>query len=154
MTIYVVCGPPGSGKTTWVGERKRWGDVVVDMDAMFAAATGLPWYEKPEALVKLVLELQETALRWIERNPERFVNAWVITGGARRAARERLARRLDAEVVVMEISPDECLRRIAADPRRAGQAQAWGPLVHRWWSEYERGGAMVVGERAAQAGEQ
>lgn len=140
---YIVCGPPGSGKTSWVERRRKWGDVVVDMDALFSAVTGLPWYEKPESLVKLVLELQEATLRWLERNPERFVNAFVITGGARRGARERLAGRLDGEVVVMETAPDECLRRIAADPRRAEKAQAWGPLVYRWWSEYERGGAVV-----------
>lgn len=137
---YVVCGPPGSGKTTWVTNRQRWGDVVVDMDELFVAVTGLPWYEKPEALVKLVLELQETALRWIERNPARFVNAWVITGGAKAAGRARLAGRLQAKVVVLETPPDECLRRIAADTRRAEKMERWSPLVYKWWREYERGG--------------
>lgn len=136
---YIVCGPPGGGKTTWVGERRRWGDVVVDMDALFAAATGLEWYEKPEALVKLVLEMQETMLRWIERNPGRFTNAWIITGGQRLASRMRLASRLGAEIVVLETPPDECLRRIAADPRRAGRMEGWRPLVYKWWREYERG---------------
>lgn len=137
---YVICGPAGAGKTTWVRERARWGDVVVDMDALFAAATGLPWYEKPESLVKLVLEMQETMLRWIERNPGRFANAWVITGGAKLAQRTRLAKRLDGKIVVMERPPDECLRRIAADERREGKMELWRPVVYRWWAEYERGG--------------
>lgn len=135
---YVVCGPPGGGKTTWVKGQKRWGDVVVDMDALFAAVTGLPWYEKPEALVPLALELQETALRWIERNPGRFMNAWVITGGAKLAGRKRLRKRLGAEVVMLATPPDECLRRIAADPRRAEEMERWMPLVHKWWQEYEK----------------
>lgn len=135
---YIVCGPPGSGKTTWANQRKRWGDVVVDIDTLFEAVTGLPWYEKPDALVPLVLELQEAALKWIARNPERFMNAFVITGGARKAQRERLAERLEAEVIVLDVSPDECLRRIAADPRRGDKAQSWGPLVYKWWREYEK----------------
>lgn len=147
---YVVCGPPGAGKTTWVMARAKWGDVVLDVDALFVAVTGLRPYEKPEALLKLVLELQETTLRWIERNPGRFVNAWVIAGGAKVSQRARLARRLgvtEAEgVIVLETSPDECLRRIAADPRRAEEMQGWAPLVHKWWSEYERGAGVRIRE--------
>lgn len=146
---YIVCGPPASGKTTWVEGRKRWGDVVVDVDALFAAVTGLPWYEKPEGLVKLVLDVQDGILRWVERNPGRFMNAWVITGGPKAAQRQRLAARLDATVVVLEASPDECLRRIAADPRRGSAVvEQWRPLVLKWWREYERvnGELRVVAE--------
>lgn len=137
---YVVCGPPGSGKTTWVRERMRWGDVVVDVDALFAAVTGLPWYEKPDALVPLVLELAESAVAWMRTNSDRYVNGFVITGGATRRERERWASRVVvAELVMLAVPPDECLRRIAADPRRGtGTVEGWREIVERWWREYER----------------
>ena len=32
--IRLVCGPPGAGKTTFVGERRSDGDLVVDLDAI------------------------------------------------------------------------------------------------------------------------
>lgn len=37
MTLYVVTGPPASGKTTWVAERAKYGDVVIDYDDIVAA---------------------------------------------------------------------------------------------------------------------
>lgn len=121
---------------------------MVDLDALFAAVTGLPWYEKPEALMPLMLELREHLLRLVERHEGRFMNAWVIAGAPTRAERERLRARLDGRVVILETDPGECLRRIAADPRRAGQVEGWRPLVAKWWGEYERGGSeeRVVGQ--------
>lgn len=44
MTRFVICGPPGSGKTTWVRERARPGDLVWDFDdvAAVVANCGAP----------------------------------------------------------------------------------------------------------------
>ncbi|WP_084963738.1 AAA family ATPase [Thermoactinospora rubra] len=37
--LYVITGPPAAGKTTWVRERAKPGDVVIDYDAIAAALT-------------------------------------------------------------------------------------------------------------------
>lgn len=37
--LYVITGPPCSGKSTWVRERAKPGDVVVDMDRLALAIT-------------------------------------------------------------------------------------------------------------------
>jgi hypothetical protein len=34
MAFYVVYGPPAAGKTTWVAERAKDGDLVIDIDAL------------------------------------------------------------------------------------------------------------------------
>lgn len=39
MALYVITGPPAAGKTTWVAERAKVGDVVVDMDRIAQALT-------------------------------------------------------------------------------------------------------------------
>ena len=39
--VTVVCGPPGSGKSTHVDGHKQPGDLVVDIDALYVALTGL-----------------------------------------------------------------------------------------------------------------
>ena len=36
----VITGPPGSGKTTWVKENMKDGDIVLDLDAIKAALLG------------------------------------------------------------------------------------------------------------------
>jgi hypothetical protein len=39
MSLTVVIGPPASGKSTWVKERARVGDVVIDFDRLACALT-------------------------------------------------------------------------------------------------------------------
>lgn len=39
MTLYLITGPPCSGKSTWVRERAKTGDIVVDLDRLALAIT-------------------------------------------------------------------------------------------------------------------
>lgn len=39
MTLYVVTGPPCAGKSTWVRQRAKVGDIVVDLDRIALALT-------------------------------------------------------------------------------------------------------------------
>lgn len=39
MALWLVTGPPASGKTTWVRQRARPGDIVIDLDAIASALT-------------------------------------------------------------------------------------------------------------------
>ena len=49
------------------------------------------------------------------------------------------------KLVVIETSPNECLKRIQADPNRNTDIQYWKPLVEQWWNEYSRPeGAIIV----------
>lgn len=38
--VHIICGPPGSGKTTFVQKHMQPGDLILDMDAIVAALTG------------------------------------------------------------------------------------------------------------------
>lgn len=135
--VVIVCGPPGSGKTRYVRERARRGDLIVDLDALFVALSGLPWYEKPDELLPYAAAARDAVIDRLQRGGLR--QAWIIMGGAKRAQREALAARLHATVVMLDVAPDECLRRIQQDERRADRWRAWEPLVRDWWREYEQG---------------
>ncbi|HHV61139.1 MAG TPA: AAA family ATPase [Firmicutes bacterium] len=134
--VTLVCGPPGSGKTSYVREHARRGDLILDLDAIFMAISGLPWYDKPEELLPFAAEARDAILRRLER-PSNVRRAWVIMSGAKRQERESLRQRLRAKVVMLDVPADECMRRIKQDERRAHQVEEWRGLVERWWREYE-----------------
>ena len=138
--IYIICGPPGSGKTTFVKKHAKYGDLIVDVDAIFHALTGLPWYEKPQPLLPLVLSVRDFVVGRIKYHvyKKAFYNAWVITGGASLEYRNRLAMSLEpAQVYVLEVPPGECIRRIFNDERRKEHWERWQDLVYKWWREYK-----------------
>lgn len=127
--MTVVCGPPGAGKTTWVRAQRGRGDLVVDVDALFAALTLRERYDKPDALLPAVLDVRDYVI-------ERLWPAWVISTNASWRYRQYMRTEFGARVVVLETPAEECLRRIAADPGREGRAD-WPLLVETWWQSYE-----------------
>jgi len=133
---YIICGLSGAGRTTYCREKASYGDLILDVDMLFHAISGLPVYEKPESLLDLVLHLRDTTIDYISPDDNPFYNAWIITGGSNLKQRLDLRERLDATVIVLEVSPTECMRRIANDPRRADKVALWQDLVYRWWDDY------------------
>ena len=47
----IIAGSVGSGKTTWVQERKTWGDLVLDTDMIWTALMGGEHYPQPVQLL-------------------------------------------------------------------------------------------------------
>ena len=135
-SVIVVAGAPGSGKTTFVRERMKEGDLVVDLDAITAALNLGQWYEKTPGVFHVALDVRDFLLRRILQ-PSEIRTAWVITSEADAAERADLAERLKAvRVIVLETSAGECIRRITADPRRSQLSAQWGAIVQQWWSTY------------------
>jgi len=138
--MIVVVGAPGSGKTTYVRERIRRGELVADVDLLFSALTMRPLYDKPEGLVGAVLSVRDHVI-------ENLRPAWVISSDASREFRERMREVYEARVVVLETPADESVRRLLADPRRDEETD-WPGLVAKWWGAYEPDGRdeIVTGD--------
>jgi predicted kinase len=130
-TVTVVCGPPGAGKTTYVLSRAKRGDLIVDLDRIFEAVSGLPLYDKPDALAPFVWQARDAILDRLSR-PSDITNAWIITSGARRKDRAALAARLRAEIVVLDTAAEECKRRLVDRPA----TRPWNTLIEQWWADY------------------
>ena len=134
--VFVVYGPPLSGKSTFVEEHKGRNDLVVDMDRLFAAVTMLPEYDKPDILLPNVRGIYNLLADNIKTRHGRWHSAWVITGGADRYRREGLARDLGAELVFCDVSKDECFRRLELDEGRLFRQVEWRGFIERWFRDY------------------
>lgn len=127
--MRVVVGPPGAGKSTYVRQAMKYGEMVVDVDELFRALTMRPMWEKPPQLISAVLTVRDYLI-------DSFEPAWVISSNATRDYREKMREAYGAEVIVLETPAAVCLERIAADGR-PDAGNMWEELVTRWWEAYE-----------------
>lgn len=123
-TITIITGPPCSGKTTYVRDTRRPGDIVIDLDALFAALTYSPEHQHEDAALNEVLRLRDVLLANLKPP------AWIIDTGLR-ARRAELQRMFPtARTITMNTPRETCLDRAAQRPRPAHTAQ----LIEQWFA--------------------
>jgi len=134
--VFVVYGPPMSGKSTFVAESISPGDIVIDYDRLFAALSLLDNYDKPNELLPNVRAVHSLLLDNIKTRYGKWDNAWIIGGYADKYKREKLADDLGAELIYMEIIRDECLKRLKSDCRRSKREAEWTGYINKWFESY------------------
>lgn len=134
--VFLVYGPPMSGKTTFVNENMQRGDIVVDMDRLYAAITGLPEYDKPDNLLPIIRGIHNVLIDNIKTRYGKWHNAWVIGGYADKYKRERLANDIGAEIIFCDVSKQECLNRLKVDAGRQYRQDEWEGYIDKWFESY------------------
>jgi shikimate kinase len=137
--VYLVYGSPCSGKTTFVDSIKGNSDIVVDMDLIWQCITGgREKYFKPNALKTNAFIVRDCLLDMVKTRAGKWENAYVLTGGALKGDRERLAASLGAEYIFIDTPREICLERLASDPQRTDeQKREWIVYIDKWWEEYQ-----------------
>ena len=136
--VWIVYGPPLSGKTTFVRNNKDRNDLVVDMDQLYKAITLLPDYDKPDILLTNIRAIYNTLIDNIKTRYGKWHSAWVVMGGADRYKRERMADELGAELIFCDVSMEECLRRLSVDEGRKYRQDEWREYIEKWFREYTK----------------
>lgn len=132
--VYIVYGPPMSGKTTYVQEQLGRGDIVVCIDSLYRAIGMLPEHDKPNSLLPIVRGVYNQLLDNVKTRYGKWDNAYVISGLAEKYKREKLAADLGGELIFCNIDKDECLRRLSVDPR--GKPGEWENYIEKWFQQY------------------
>lgn len=135
--VFIICGAPGSGKTTYASQHHQPGDLIVDMDTIVAALTGdetaHPDYEN---ILDVAIAVRNTLYNIIENGTGDWKRAFVITSSMDDGAVIALAKQLHATVHYMETTKDECKRRIANDKTRQDKELFYN-LVDEWFKNHE-----------------
>jgi hypothetical protein len=134
--VFFVYGPPLSGKTMYVQQNKSHQDIVVDINVLFSAVTGLPEYDKPDALLPIVRQVQRQLLDHVRTRFGKWHNAWIVGGYADKYQREQVIANTGAEPVYMDATMDECLARLRTDSRLVYRQSEYEDYIRKWFEQY------------------
>lgn len=129
--VTLVYGPPCGGKTTWVAERSRPGDVVLDFDDIARQyGSKRQWRHDPAIAAQA-----ESVMRHRMRELKNFDGvAFIIRAAptlAQRAEIDGMVGLTDAVACVPSVGA--CLARARRDRRPEGTVGA----IRRWFAAYE-----------------
>jgi hypothetical protein len=118
-------------------------DIVVDFDLISSAINvGSDVHMRPASHIDFAMAAYEAIIDTLKDKPD--VRAWVIKSLPSSRQRRELADRIKAnKVVVFEVSPSECVNRLARDSGRAWQANLMAPIISRWWDDYDKADGEV-----------
>ena len=78
--VYIIYGQPLSGKTSYVSSVAAAGDLILDIDNIWQAISGLNRYKKPAALNQNVFAVRDLLLDQIKTRRGKWMHAYVIGG--------------------------------------------------------------------------
>lgn len=134
--VYIVYGPPLSGKSSHVSANSTYGDLIVDYDLLFEAVSGMPRYVKPNELLPNVNAIRALMLDQIKTRYGKWLNAWVIGGFSDKYKRDKLAQDLGAELIFINTDKSTCLERLKLDPLRRDRYAEWKKYIEEWFLDY------------------
>ena len=146
MRVVLVAGPPCAGKTTYVREHIRSGDLVLDRDRLEEALTETPGV-LDEAIGQFVASafyavLKKNRVRSLLTFGDADRTLWVQECAPRRETRRRYLQMNGptTEVVVLDTPKEVCevraRERFGVDDERL---EVYMDAIRLWWVEYERG---------------
>lgn len=128
----LVYGAPCSGKNAYVKAHMAAGDIVLDVDALHTALTGLPTHDHEQTVLPFVYEARDAVRKKLEQiGFDRQV--WVIANAPTVDQRQQwrhLCRREHHVATSMAV----CLNRA-----KVGRPIEWQGYVRQWFEEFEHG---------------
>jgi len=133
--VVLVCGPVGAGKSTYVRERARPVDIVIDFDTI-AAEWGYG-RDRPSWVIGELLEERNNRLAALAHLPADSLAYVVLTAPSRRLRAwwcEQLGVR-PSDLIVLVPARAELYRRIMNDPERVTVRALHLQLAAKWFKQ-------------------
>lgn len=136
IPLTIVCGPAGSGKSTYVAQHKGPFDLVIDLDVIASEVSGQPVHGwDRDTWLNAALYRRNDMLGSLSRAPNHKA-AWFIVAEPKAKHRDWWQQALRPQrIVVLEVDEPTCIAQASRDPDRD-----MGRTVHaitNWWANYE-----------------
>ena len=126
--VYLVYGPPCSGKTTWVRNNAGRDDLVLDIDSIWECISVNDRYIKPNRLKTNVFMVRDCILDMIKTRCGKWKNAFIIGGYPLRGDRERLEQLIGCQPIFINESREVCIAR--------AKSNDWVKYIDDWFRDF------------------
>ena len=109
--VFLVYGSPLSGKTTLIKQLSSRGDLIVDINALFKAVSGLKMYDKPDNLKWNVFKIRDALIEQIAQRDGKWNDAYIEGGYPLKAVREHIKNHTGAKEIYCNATKEECNAR-------------------------------------------
>lgn len=133
--VYIVYGSPCSGKNSYVNQVAQFGDLIVDLDAIYQAISGCQCHYHPNNLKRNAFDVRDCLIEQIRIRKGNWRDAYIIGGYPRKLQREQLAAKLGAELIYIETTRERA--KLVALASRGTQGNEWCGFVDRWFDSFE-----------------
>lgn len=133
--VFLVYGPPCSGKRSWVDANWSEGDLIVDIDSIWQAVSGCNRYVKPNRLKAVVFKTRDALIDAVKYRLGKWTNAYIIGGYPLQSERERISRELGAREIFIEATAEECLQKWQEDEERK-KIPEFEQYIAEWFRNY------------------
>lgn len=144
--LYVITGPPASGKSSWIAARAKPTDIVIDLDriALALAGPGAPQWHHDETLLRVAHRARFAAVDEAVKHRDTVDIYLIHTMPSAKA----LARyhRLDAKVITVDPGRDVVMQRVR-DMRHDGMTA----VATRWYNRQAKARTHTVTRQASRA---
>lgn len=134
IPVTLVCGPPASGKSTYVEQHKGPTDIVIDIDVIASEMAGTTMHSWGiKWLGRAVRKRNEILANLHKPDATRHRMAWLIATEPKANDRQWWVDVLGVtRVVVIETDTSTCEARMVTDPDRSSRCGA----ASSWWTNY------------------
>lgn len=132
--VYLIHGSPCSGKSTYAASVAGPGDIILDMDAIWACISAQDsggHFCRDERLRHNVFKIRDCMLDMIKTRYGEWANAYIIGGYPRIMERERMATLYGAEIIHIDTPKEICLQRASQRPKE------WAGFIENYWDTFQ-----------------
>lgn len=136
--VYLVYGSPCAGKTTYVNNVATRNDLIVDLDKIHRAICICGLYDKPDATKRVAFNVRDYLLDEVRTaTPRRkWQDAYIIGTYPDRIDRDIFVQDYGAELVHIDTSKEECIKRAYQDIERSSIRDAVIGWINAYWERY------------------